>query len=67
MPEKQSRTNDGWPVSWEASRRAQLLDMAKVSPVQRLDWLEQALRVALASGALIRAESREQRRRRGLE
>ena len=66
MGEQQSRTEGDWPVSWEASRRAQFQDMAKATPAQRLDWLEQALRVALASGALSRAETPEQRRRRGL-
>lgn len=66
MDEKQSRTEDEWSVSWEASRKAQFLDMARATPSQRLDWLEQALRVANSSGALSRAETPEQRRRRGL-
>jgi len=66
MGEPRKRAQDDWPVSWEASRRAQFREMAKASPAQRLSWLEQALRVALASGALARAETPEQRRRRGL-
>ena len=66
MNEQRTEADGGWPVSWEASRKAQFRDMARATPAQRLHWLEQALRVALASGALSRAEDPEQRRRRGL-
>ena len=66
MSEQHRRSEGDWPVSWEASRKAQFREMAKATAVQRLNWLEQALRVALASGALARAETPEQRRRRGL-
>jgi hypothetical protein len=55
-----------WPVSWEAARKAQLREWAKATPSQRLQWLEQALRLAAASGALERAETKEKQRRRGL-
>ena len=40
------------------ARHAQLRSMAASTPKQRLDWLEQALRLALASGALSRAALR---------
>ncbi len=65
MAEKQNQTEDEWPVSWKASRRAQLREMAKSSPAQRLEWLEQALRLAQSSGALARAETSDRRKRRG--
>lgn len=66
MNERRTETEGRWPVSWGASRKAQFRDMAKATPAQRLHWLEQALRLALASGALSRAEHPEKRRRRGL-
>lgn len=65
MAEKQSQTEGVWPVSWKASRKAQFQEMANSSPVQRLEWLEQALRLAQATGALAKAETRDQRKRRG--
>ncbi len=66
MSKKPTSTEDTWPVSWEASRKAQLREMARSTPAQRLRWLEQALRLASESGALARAETEEKRRRRGL-
>jgi len=66
MSERPIRTERDWPVSWGASREAQFRAMAGATPAQRLAWLEQALRMAQASGALSRAETPEQRRRRGL-
>ena len=66
MGEQQIPAEHDWPVSWEASREAQFRAMARATPAQRLAWLEQALRLAQASGALSRAETPEQRRRRGL-
>jgi hypothetical protein len=66
MNKRRTGVEGRWPVSWEASRRSQFRDMAKATPIQRLDWLEQALRVALASGALSRADDPARRRRRGL-
>ena len=55
-----------WPVSWEASRAAQLRDIAAAPAVQRLRWLEHALRLAVASGAVARLDTPERRKRRGL-
>jgi hypothetical protein len=40
--------------------------MAKSTPAERLVWLEQALRLALLTGALSRADTAGRRRRRGL-
>lgn len=65
MSKKRTRSSE-WPVTWEASRQAQFRAMAKATPAQRLEWLEHALRLASASGALARAETVEKRRRRGL-
>ena len=55
-----------WPVSFDAAREAQFRAVARSTPLQRLNWLEQALRLASATGALARAETPEKRRRRGL-
>jgi len=62
-----TRSEQEWPVSWKAAQRAQVRSMAESTPAQRLDWLEHALRLALASGALSRAETASRRRRRGLK
>jgi hypothetical protein len=67
MNERQGRNEAEWPVSWRAAREAQFRDMARATPVQRLRWLEEALRIANASGALARAETPQDRRRRGLQ
>lgn len=64
MSEKTDRT---WPVSWKAARKAHFLGVAKCTPSQRLNWLEQAVRLAAATGALARAETPEKRSRRGLQ
>ncbi len=66
MNRKANRSKGDWPVSWQTARRDQARSMAKSTPAQRLDWLEQALRLAQASGALSRAETAHERRRRGL-
>ena len=44
--------DDRWPVSWEGARRDQLERWRKASPVERLEWLEQALFFAHMTGAL---------------
>lgn len=46
---------------WDQHRRAQLRSIATSTVEQRLEWLEDALRLALASGAL--ARDREARAR----
>jgi hypothetical protein len=67
MSEEPTKTEGAWPVSWEAVREAQFRDVAKSTVRQRLNWLEDALRLASASGALSNAETSEKRRARGLE
>jgi len=40
---------------WDEHRRRQIRDVARgTTPTQRLDWLEEALRLARDSGALAR-------------
>lgn len=41
-----------WPVSYEASRADHARRWAATTPAQRLRWLEDAVRLALSSGAL---------------
>ena len=41
-----------WDASWEGVERAQLETMLAASPAERLAWLEKAMRLAHASGAL---------------
>ena len=66
MVKPRKTSDDDWPVTWEASRSAQLADMARATPAQRLVWLERALRLAQATGALSRADDPDRRRRRGI-
>jgi hypothetical protein len=66
MGETRAKADDAWPVSWDAARRAQRRDMAAAPPQLRLVWLEQALRLAQASGALARMDTAARRRRRGI-
>ena len=47
-----------WPVSWEANRDAQLTAALSATAVQRLRWLEDALRLALLTGSLPAATGR---------
>ncbi len=49
----------GWEADWETSRRAQLDAQMAATPAQRLAWLEDALRLALAAGALPRVPGPE--------
>ena len=53
-----AETNEGagqdepWVASWDAVRQAQLEAALAATAEQRLDWLEEAMRLAQASGAL---------------
>ena len=53
-----AETNEGagqderWVASWDAVRQAQLEAGLAATAEQRLDWLEEAMRLAQASGAL---------------
>ena len=44
--------DERWVASWDAVRQAQLEAGLAATAAQRLDWLEEAMRVAEASGAL---------------
>lgn len=44
-----------WDASWEGTERAQLETMLAATPAERLAWLEEAMRLAHASGALAAA------------
>ena len=43
-----------WPVTREANRRLQLRATVEATAEQRLEWLEDVLRLAASSGALER-------------
>ena len=45
-------TSERWDASWAGVEWAQLKTMLAATPAQRLAWLEAALRLAHASGAL---------------
>ena len=61
-----SDSSDAWPVTWEENRRAQLEAVASATADQRVAWLEEALRLAAASGALerLRGEAEDAPKRR---
>ena len=46
------RWTQRWDVSWADVEQAQLETMLAATPAQRLAWLEEAMRLAYASGAL---------------
>ena len=50
-----------WVASWEAVRQAQLETALAATPEQRLAWLEDAMRLAQASGALAQRRVRPAR------
>lgn len=52
--------DDEWPVTWQAHGRAQLREIAALTPEQRLEWLEEAIELAYRSGALALARDRGQ-------
>lgn len=45
-------SEQGHPVNWQASDQSLLLTTVMATPAQRLAWLEEALRLAYATGAL---------------
>lgn len=66
MESETDRTIEGseqWVVTWEGVERAQLETMLTATPAQRLAWLEEALRLAHASGALAAARQERDPRR----
>ncbi len=44
-----------WSAGWESQEQATLEASLAATPAQRLEWLEEALEIAQASGALQRA------------
>lgn len=53
--------SDWSAATWEGLELAQARRVAAATPQQRMDWLEQALRLAHGSGALQRARRERQR------
>ena len=52
------RPNNDWKADdWESSRRRALTLALDATPAQRLAWLEEAMRIAHASGALPKPRS----------
>ena len=49
------RSSERWDVTWADVERAQIETMLAATPAQRLAWLEEAMRLAHASGALAAA------------
>lgn len=43
-------------VTWEGARRAQLRDQARLTPAERLRWLEEALELARLGASRARGE-----------
>ncbi|MEM7587075.1 MAG: hypothetical protein AAF560_27045 [Acidobacteriota bacterium] len=48
------REAQDWDATWEGNERSQLEASLAATPSQRLEWLEEALELAYASGALPR-------------
>ena len=54
--DRAGEASQGWEAaSWEGAERAQLETMLAATPAERLAWLEGAMRLAHASGALAAA------------
>jgi len=46
--------DDAWDVDWDAQRRRKFTIGLAATPAQRLDWLEEMIELAHATGALPR-------------
>ena len=51
-PDAATAVSEKWVGTWAEVERAQLETMLRATPAQRLAWLEEAMRLAHASGAL---------------
>ena len=51
-PDTATAAAQKWVGTWEVVEQAQLETMLRATPAQRLAWLEEALRLAHATGAL---------------
>lgn len=49
---KEGEHRKRWVVTWEDVENVQIETMLAATPAQRLAWLEEAMRLARASGAL---------------
>ena len=49
---KEGERRERWVVTWEDVENVQLETMLAATPAERLAWLEEAMRLAHASGAL---------------
>ena len=45
---------DAWDIDWDAQRRRKFTMGLAATPAQRLDWLEEMIELAHATGALPR-------------
>jgi hypothetical protein len=52
--------DDGWAAGWDETRERQVLAWASATPDQRVAWLEDAIRLAWATGALPRRRSADE-------
>ena len=52
--------SDWEAATYQGAERAQQRSIARATPAQRLAWLEEALRLAAASGALQRVRAQRQ-------
>ena len=56
IPEEGGKMEEEWDASWAGTERAQFNAVLSATPAQRLAWLEEAIRLAHASGALPRQD-----------
>ena len=52
IDDKDGKAEEEWNASWAGTERAQFEAVVSATPAQRLAWLEEAMRLAHASGAL---------------
>ena len=52
IPDTAAAVAQKWVGTWAEVEQAQLETMLRATPAQRLAWLEEAMRLAYASGAL---------------
>ena len=50
--DKDGKAEEEWNASWAGTEKAQFEAMLTATPAQRLAWLEEAMSLAHASGAL---------------
>ena len=54
MTERTDTENRDWQATWEDARKRRFVSGLDATPAERLAWLEEAIRLAHASGALPR-------------